>query len=226
LLAKNIKTVYQRWHITIHKWFRDYVYFQLKLPKTKFKKVVNVLIVFALAGLWHGSGWNFLLWGIMNGILIILFDPIIDKASEAGNKLLILITRILGHAAVYLSLIFFRSKNLDQAKAIFSGLSRWEFTISNIKDLANQIQLGLNKYEIFFGLLFIFIIFRVEYYQEYHRDRVNSFYDGNGLNRWFISLALSLSIIFFGFYNGRIGAKRTENGNNKHKHEQFIYEEF
>ena len=226
LLAKNIKTVYQRWHITIHKWFRDYVYFQLKLPKTKFKKVVNVLIVFALAGLWHGSGWNFLLWGIMNGILIILFDPIIDKASEAGNKLLILITRILGHAAVYLSLIFFRSKNLDQAKAIFSGLSRWEFTISNIKDLANQIQLGLNKFEIFFGLLFIFIIFRVEYYQEYHRDRVNSFYDGNGLNRWFISLALSLSIIFFGFYNGRIGAKGTENGNNKHKQEQFIYEEF
>lgn len=224
LLAKNIKTVYQRWHITIHKWFRDYVYFQLKLPKTKFKKVVNILIVFALAGLWHGSGWNFLLWGIINGLLILLYDPIVDKASESGNKLLILITRILAHAAVYLSLIFFRSKNLDQAKDVFLGLSRWEISKWNFNDFINDIQIGLNRYEIFFGLLFIFIIFSVEYYQEYHRDRVNSFYDGNGLNRWFISLALSLSIIFFGFYNERIGAKVTKDFNEKQ--EQFIYEEF
>ena len=224
LLAKNIKTVYQRWHITIHKWFRDYVYFQLKLPKTKFRKIINVLIVFGLAGLWHGSGWNFLLWGIMNGILIILFDPIIDKASETRNKLLMSITRILGHSAVYLSLIFFRSKNLDQAKAVFSGLFRWDFSMWNNKDLSNQIQLGLNKYEIMFGLLFIFIIFSVEYYQEYHKDRVNSFYEGNGLNRWFVSLALSLSIVFFGFYNGRIGTKVSKDANDKQ--EQFIYEEF
>ena len=224
LLAKNIKTVYQRWHVTIHKWFRDYIYFQLKIPKTKFRKLVNVLIIFGLAGLWHGSGWNFLLWGILNGILIILFDPVIDKASETGNLLLISTTRILGHTAVYLSLIFFRSKNLDQAKAIFSGLSRWEFSMGNIKDFTNQIQLGLNKNEIFFGLLFIFIIFSVEYYQEYHKDRVNSFYQGNGLNRWFVTLALSLSIIFFGFYNGRIGGKVSKDTNDKQ--EQFIYEEF
>jgi len=224
LLAKNIKKVYQRWHITIHKWFRDYIYFQLNIPKTKFRKVVNVLIVFGLAGLWHGSGWNFLLWGIMNGLLILILDPVIDNADKAGNKTLTLIGQILAHVSVYLSLIFFRSKNLDQAKAIFSGLSRWEFTISNIKDLPNQIQLGLNRYEIFFGLLFIFIIFSVEYYQEYHKDRVNSFYEGNGLNRWFVSLALSLSIIFFGFYNGRTGSKTPIIDKNNQK--QFIYEKF
>ena len=130
----------------------------------------------------------------------------------------------MAHVSVYLSLIFFRSKNLDQAKAIFSGLSRWEFSMLNIKDLPNQIQLGLNKYEIFFGLLFIFIIFSVEYYQEYHKDRVNSFYEGNGLNRWFVSLALSLSIIFFGFYNGRTGSKTPIIDKNNQK--QFIYEKF
>jgi D-alanyl-lipoteichoic acid acyltransferase DltB (MBOAT superfamily) len=224
LLAKNIKTVYQRWHITIHKWFRDYIYFQLKIPKTKSRKVVNVLIVFGLAGLWHGSGWNFLLWGIMNGILILILDPVIDNAAKAGNKALTLIGRIVAHVAVYLSLIFFRSKNLEQAKAMFSGLSRWEFSMGNIKDFTNQIQIGLNIFEIFFGLLFIFIIFSVEYYQECYEDRVNSFYEGNGLKRWFVTLALSLSIIFFGFYDGRTGGEVTKNSNNKQ--EQFIYEEF
>jgi alginate O-acetyltransferase complex protein AlgI len=224
LLAKNIKTVYQRWHITIHKWFRDYVYFQLKLPKTASRKVLNVLIVFGLAGLWHGSGWNFLLWGILNGILIILFDPVIDKASQTGNLLLIYTTRILGHMAVYLSLVFFRSGNLDQAKAIFQGLSRWEFSLWNIEELVNQIQIGLNTYEIMFGLLFILIVFSVEYYQEYHKERTKSFYTGHGLKRWTISLALSLSILFFGFYSGRKGAKVSKA--NKNKQEQFIYEEF
>ena len=224
LLAKNIQTVYQRWHITIHKWFRDYVYFQLKLPKTASRKVLNVLIVFGLAGLWHGSGWNFLLWGILNGILIILFDPVIDKASETENWLLISTTRILGHAAVYLSLIFFRSNNLDQTKAIFLGLSRWEFSMWNIEKLVNQIQIGLNKNEILFGILFILIVFIVEYYQEYHKERISSFYNGHGLKRWTISLALSLSILFFGFHSGRIGTKISKA--NKNKQEQFIYEEF
>ena len=224
LLAKNIKTVYQRWHITIHKWFRDYIYFQLKPPKTKFRKIVNVLIVFGLAGLWHGSGWNFLLWGITNGLLIILFDPVIDKASRTGNKPLMILTRILGHVAVYLSLILFRSKNLDQAKAIFQGLSRWEFSRWNIKDLTNQIQIGLNTYEIMFGLLFILIVFSVEYCQEYHKERTKSFYTVHGLMRWTISLALSLSILFFGFHSGRTGAEVSKA--NKNEQEQFIYEEF
>jgi alginate O-acetyltransferase complex protein AlgI len=224
LLAKNIKTLYQRWHITIHKWFRDYVYFQLKLPKTASRKVLNVLIVFGLAGLWHGSGWNFLLWGIINGLLILIYDPVIDKALETGNLLLISTTRILGHTFVGLSLIFFRSKNLDQAKAIFQGLSRWEFSMWNIKDFTNQIQIGLNTYEIMFGLLFIFIVFIVEYYQEYHKERINSFYNGHGLKRWTISLALSLSILFFGFHSGRTGTKVSKA--NKNKQEQFIYEEF
>lgn len=224
LLAKNIKTVYQRWHITIHKWFRDYVYFQLKVPKTKFRKIINVLIVFGLAGLWHGSGINFLLWGLINGLLILLFDPVIDKASETGNKLLIAITRILGHATVYLSLVFFRSKNLDQAKSIFSGLFRWDSKVFNTHDFINQVQLGLGTFELIFGLLFLTIVFSVEYYQEYHKEQINSFYEGNVLKRWFVTLVLSLGIIFFGFYNGRMGLENDIQ--KKNNQQEFVYEKF
>jgi hypothetical protein len=82
----------------------------------------------------------------------------------------------------------------------------------------------LNKYELVFGLLFILIVFSVEYYQENHKERIKSFYTGHGLKRWTISLALSLSIIFFGFHSGRKGDKMSEN--TKSKQEQFIYEEF
>lgn len=225
LLAKNIKTVYQRWHITIHKWFRDYVYFQLKASRKLIRKILNVLIVFMLAGLWHGSGINFLLWGLINGILILTFDPIIYKATKFKSKFFIVLTRIIAHVAVYLSLIFFRSTNLDHAKSIFSGLFGMNSSHAHTYGFAHQVQLGLNKYELVFGLLFIIIVFTVEYYQEYHQERIDSFYEGNGLNRWFAAIMLSLCIIFFGFYNGRNGAKNNSINNNNIQQE-FLYEEF
>ena len=224
LLSKNIKTVYQRWHITIHRWFRDYVYFQLKQPKTRFRKVINVLIVFGIAGLWHGSGTNFLLWGIINGLLILLLDPIIDTATKTSNRVLKALTRLLGHGAVYLSLIFFRSSSLEHARAIFSSLFRWEYTLLNINTLTQDIQLGLSKIELFFAIVFIVSIFCVEIIQEYYKVEVEKFYQSHGLNRWFAALVLSLTIIFFGFYNGRTGIKSNDIKTNGQ--EQFIYEKF
>lgn len=224
LLAKNIRLLYQRWHITIHRWFRDYVYFQLPQPKTDLRKAVNIFIVFGLAGLWHGSGINFLIWGLFNGALILFLDPFMDKATETGNKLFIIFTRFLGYLTVSLSLIFFRSENLEHASAVFSGLFNWELSLFNSSAIIEEIQLGLDKIEILYGLLFIIIVFSIEYYQEYRKERVNAFNYGHGLNRWVVSLVLTFAIIFFGFYNGRNGNKQKNVAIKKQ--EQFIYEEF
>ena len=156
--------------------------------------------------------------------MILILDPVIDRATKLGNKKLASITLIIAHVSVYLSLIFFRSQNLDHAKIIFSSLFNWESSILNVNDRQYSLTLGLGKFELIFGLLFIVIVFSVEYYQEYHKERINSFYNGNGLNRWFFTIALSLSIIFFGFYNGRTGDRVTKPDENKQ--EQFIYEAF
>ena len=72
-MSKSISEFWRRWHITLGTWFREYVYIPLGgnrkgLPKT----LRNLLITWALTGLWHGASWNFILWGLYFGVLIII----------------------------------------------------------------------------------------------------------------------------------------------------------
>ena len=69
-LAKNISEFWQRWHISISTWFRDYLYFPLGGNRvSKQRWVLNILLVFLISGLWHGANWTFLIWGLLFGLL-------------------------------------------------------------------------------------------------------------------------------------------------------------
>ena len=68
-IAKNIQDFWQRWHISLSTWIRDYVYIPLGGSRRGlFRKVANGILAFALCGLWHGAAWNFLLWGLYHGV--------------------------------------------------------------------------------------------------------------------------------------------------------------
>jgi alginate O-acetyltransferase complex protein AlgI len=62
---------WRRWHITLSQWFRDYLYVPLGGGRVRWW-ALNVLLVFAISGIWHGAGWNFLWWGLLHGILLIV----------------------------------------------------------------------------------------------------------------------------------------------------------
>ena len=67
-LAASPSAFWRRWHITLSTWIRDYVYIPLgggKVPG--WRKALNLLFAMALCGLWHGSAWNFILWGVLHG---------------------------------------------------------------------------------------------------------------------------------------------------------------
>jgi alginate O-acetyltransferase complex protein AlgI len=67
-LARNIQEFWQRWHISLSTWIRDYIY--IPLGGSRFgvgRKILNGFIVFALCGLWHGAAWNFIVWGVFHG---------------------------------------------------------------------------------------------------------------------------------------------------------------
>ena len=72
--SRNMKELWQRWHISLMTWFRHYVYFPLGGSRcSKWRTALNVMIVFALSGLWHGADWTFVIWGAVNGLLLLPF---------------------------------------------------------------------------------------------------------------------------------------------------------
>lgn len=83
-IAKSITDFWRRWHISLSTFFRDYVYIPLGGSRVgKYKHIRNIMIVWMLTGLWHGASYNFILWGVYYGILLILekkvFNKLLDK---------------------------------------------------------------------------------------------------------------------------------------------------
>ena len=82
-IAKSITEFWRRWHISLSTFFRDYVYIPLGGNRvSKIKWVRNILIVWTLTGLWHGAAYNFIIWGVMFGILLILEKTILKNIIE------------------------------------------------------------------------------------------------------------------------------------------------
>lgn len=72
LTAFNIGEYWRRWHASLSTWLRDYIYFPLGGSRTKLW-AINIIIVFAVSGLWHGANWNFVIWGLSLGVGLIVF---------------------------------------------------------------------------------------------------------------------------------------------------------
>jgi alginate O-acetyltransferase complex protein AlgI len=70
-LSTSIQEFWRRWHVTLSRWFRDYLYIPLGGGRTRFW-FLNILIVFVVSGIWHGAGWNFIVWGFIHGMALAL----------------------------------------------------------------------------------------------------------------------------------------------------------
>ena len=89
--SHSITEFWRRWHITLGRFFKEYVYIPLGGNRVnKIRWIINILIVWMLTGLWHGASWNFIIWGMYYGIIII-----IEKVSNIHNKLPKLISWII-----------------------------------------------------------------------------------------------------------------------------------
>lgn len=117
-MSKSVTEFWRRWHMTLGGWFRDYVYIPLGGNRvSRFRWVGNILAVWMLTGLWHGAAWNFVLWGLLFAVLLLL-----EKAVPALGKL----PAVLRHGyvlfAVILSFVLFNAESLAQAAGDFRSL--------------------------------------------------------------------------------------------------------
>ena len=110
-MAKSISEFWRRWHITLGRWFKEYVYIPLGGNRKGYlRTTLNLFVVWAFTGLWHGAGWNFVLWGILSFLLLSLEKCGIGKWLER--------TKVLGHLYVIILIpitwVIFSVENLGQ----------------------------------------------------------------------------------------------------------------
>lgn len=119
-MSKSITEFWRRWHISLGSWFRDYVYIPLGGNKKGIKvQIRNILVVWALTGIWHGASWNFILWGLMFGILLMIEKIFLKKILD---KIPSLFSRIYVLFMVMISFIIFSCGDIPSAFNNILGL--------------------------------------------------------------------------------------------------------
>jgi D-alanyl-lipoteichoic acid acyltransferase DltB (MBOAT superfamily) len=207
--ATSISDFWHRWHISLSTWFRDYVYIPLGGNKRGVKRhLINLLITFVLSGVWHGASWNFVLWGLLNGLFLIA-QVFIDRRKTSKKPKTSFVKRLLQSAVVMLlwggSLIFFRAQTFDDAIYVFQNISLtgWD----------NLYELGLTVSEFRFVFYCLVSIYILDYIQE-KKDLYKFLASRNIVIRFAVYITAILMIIYLGAY----GEEVSDN--------QFLYFQF
>ena len=118
-ISRSVTEFWRRWHISLSTWFREYVYIPLGGNRRGLRRqLLNLLIVWALTGLWHGASWNFLLWGLYYAVLLIaeklFLGRLLEKLPGLLRTLLVLLAVALGWMLFY----------FEDSAALFAFLGR------------------------------------------------------------------------------------------------------
>lgn len=112
-LSSSVSEFWRRWHISLGSWFRDYVYIPLGGSRVETGKIIrNLLIVWALTGIWHGAAWNFIFWGLYYGGILLLEKFVLKSVLEVVPTFLKRIGTVL---LVVIGWVFFFSPSLGSA---------------------------------------------------------------------------------------------------------------
>ncbi|MCH5337079.1 MAG: MBOAT family protein, partial [Campylobacter sp.] len=133
-LAKNLKDFWARWHISLSTFIRDYIYIPLGgSRKGKIKTILNLLIAFALSGIWHGSTINFLIWGLLHGLGVVFIHLI--SATSFSLKKIPALGRFITFQFVCFAWIFFYYSSLEEAYIYIKTCYDNFFLVPEYKDI-------------------------------------------------------------------------------------------
>jgi alginate O-acetyltransferase complex protein AlgI len=190
-LSHSLKEFWTRWHISLSTWFKDYVFIPLGGSRvSKLKHFRNIMIVFALSGLWHGASWNFVFWGLLHGLLV-YFSYFANWSFKKWNTHLSFMDVIYNFIVVTLLWIFFRSPDLETTKLVFVKLIQLSFS-----DLSfSRINFG------FFSLMIVVLSFL---YLNYLRMQEVRYHDVLKTNASWLQLIFNfILILVFGIFSSQ-----------------------
>lgn len=190
-LSVSISQFWRRWHISLSTWFKDYLYIPLggSHVNSKLKLYRNLFVVFLISGLWHGANWTYVVWGLLNGFLLVIESalPTIKKTSLLKTVLGTFITFIL----ICITWIFFRAADIQQAI----------FILKKVIAFGGSVYVGNPKDHFFYGMLAIFGLIFFELVSEYKPQWYN-FLHKSSVARYAYLVAIVVIILLFGVFGG------------------------
>lgn len=202
-LAINLKDFWRRWHISLSTWLRDYIYIPLGgSRKGKLRRFINLIIVFLVSGIWHGSTINFVLWGLLHAVIQIIEDLIIEpfrklKLTKLELILLKVIGVIINFSVVTFLWLIFRYQTISEVVNVISRML--------VSAPLNYSEIGLVRNEF----IWLFVVLAITILFDILRDKTdmiellsNQFI----LIRWLVYILLIVIFMIFAIYGGSFEA--------------------
>ena len=146
-LSKSITEFWRRWHMSLGSWFRDYVYIPMGGNRvSRSRWICNILTVWMLTGAWHGAAWNFVLWGLLYAVFLLIekWVPALQKLPDVLRHCYVLLATILGF-------VLFNAESLSQAGSDIASL----FGFGGLPAVTPETLYYLKSYGLLFILGFI-----------------------------------------------------------------------
>jgi D-alanyl-lipoteichoic acid acyltransferase DltB (MBOAT superfamily) len=202
--SSSVSEFWKRWHISLSTWFKDYVYIPLGGSRVKiYRYQLNILIVFAISGIWHGANWTFLMWGLLNGGYI-LIERLWINSTKISTGIINRITGIfITFSLITFSWIFFRANTLHDALYIIGHIPtdavKWLQPAYILQGLQSA---GIKSQDIFtIGFSFA-ILFSVEIFRNINKTDFNQWIASQSVGlRWSYYYIILFSIILFGVFD-------------------------
>lgn len=210
-LARSVPDFWRRWHISLMDWLKEYVYIPLGGNRVSTpRRYANLLAVFAISGLWHGTGLTYLVWGLLNGFYQVvgnLTAPFRDRVVGTLG-----IDRdTIGHRAfqtastfvlITVAWVFFRADSMVDALYVLRNMfspSLWVFSDGSL------LKLGLSAVELRLALVSAALVFGAEWLS-FRRDLLVGLRGQHLAYRWAVYYSLILTVVIFGAYGGTYNA--------------------
>lgn len=220
--ARNIRDFWSRWHISLSTWFKDYLYIPLGgNRKGKWRKALNLMIVFLVSGLWHGARWNFVAWGGIHGLYQVIGDLSRHTKEKIIKRLQIktecmswkLLQTVITFSLVVFAWVFFRADSITDAlyfiKRMLIRQTPWALFDGTIYTL------GLDATEmniLIFSIIVLLLVDLIKYRKKINLDEF--LFEQNIWFEWLVLIVLIGMIFVFGEYGPAFDVQ------------QFIYFQF
>jgi D-alanyl-lipoteichoic acid acyltransferase DltB (MBOAT superfamily) len=220
--SRSIREFWQRWHISLSTWFKDYLYIPMGGSRcSKLRNSFNLMVTFLVSGLWHGAGWHYVVWGGIHGLYQVIGKLLRPAKHKIYQKLRFQTESFSWHlgecittfSLVTFALIFFRAGSVSEALSFIGRM----LTVFDLKDIMTYGLYGIDWEEmqgsvIVFSLILLFLVSLVKYVRKQNIDEF--LMNQTIVFRWTSIICVLFLIVIFGQYGSQFDAA------------QFIYFQF